>query len=263
MSTGPLASTLLLRVIGVETTDPATHLNLHWCLWVTGSSVRGRIIVGQGSKRDIVDGPDDTIGIPIDSVGVEGIDRFISCNCEATIIRRRVTLSEEVGLNMTIVAAQPFPVYLIEVIGLEDEAANDTDAGGGSNLCGNLAEEDVLGGDDCWCFVGLGDAELCSLPAVCHLCSFRILPIRTLALGEVGSESRSQSWICGASYCLLASASFEDGWVRTLLGRITISECLRLCKRKCGQEHCGGKCGRTHVCLCARCVWMLGCLLIV
>jgi hypothetical protein len=59
-----------------------------------------------------------------------------------------ITLSEVVGLDLGGVATEPLPVDLVEVIGLQNEAGDNTGTGRGSDGDVNLAEEDVLGARD-------------------------------------------------------------------------------------------------------------------
>lgn len=65
-----------------------------------------------------------------------------------TIIARRVPLAEIIGLNVRGVASDEFPVHLIQIVGLEDDAADDSPACGGSHPYFDFAEEEVEFGLD-------------------------------------------------------------------------------------------------------------------
>lgn len=150
LSTGPLASTCSLWVGGIETSNPVTHLDLHWGLREVLASKSDRITVVEGSDEVIVDGPFDELRGPLDGVGVPGADGVSDCVSGRAIIGRGVALSEEVALNMAIVGTQPFPINLVEIVGLQDEGADNTSAWGSLYLRLDLAKEDVFRGADRW-----------------------------------------------------------------------------------------------------------------
>jgi hypothetical protein len=111
-----------------------------------------------------------------------------------TVVGRGVALAEVVGLDLGVVAADPLPVDLIEVVGLEDDAGDDTRTGGGLDLTVELAEEDVvvrgLGGG----LLLVGDGEDGALLAVVldGGAGEGVEVLVTLGLGEVDGDGLAE-----------------------------------------------------------------------
>lgn len=118
-STGPLNRA---GRVGWITTAPGTHFDLHGRLRIL---VWLSIGCCQGSYRDAVDLPHNLVCRPVDGVGLES--GLTSCvRVEGTsIIRTRDALSEVICLDLVRITAEPFPVYLVQVIRLQHEAADD------------------------------------------------------------------------------------------------------------------------------------------
>lgn len=94
----------------LATSDPCSELDLHGSLW-EGASALG-ISVGQSADDVAIDNPVDSLGGPVDGVGVERGQRVVDGVVGATIIRRGVTLAEVVGLDLEVITANPLPINL-------------------------------------------------------------------------------------------------------------------------------------------------------
>lgn len=70
--------------------------------------------------------PFDIVGGPVDGIGGHGADRVGDRVVDGSVVGSGVSLSEEVAFNLRIIGSKPLPIDFIEVIGFEDEAANDT-----------------------------------------------------------------------------------------------------------------------------------------
>ena len=79
---------------------------------------------------------------------------------DGSVVGGGVALSEEVGLDGCISSSQPLPINLVEIIGFEDEGADDTDTGRGLHDHVDLSEHDVLGAADSRSVGGGLDLEL-------------------------------------------------------------------------------------------------------
>lgn len=135
---GPLNGTLG----GVLATgNPGAELDLHGSLGEAGAALG---IGGlEGADDGAVDDPVELGGGPLDGVGVELI-LGVGDGREATaVVGLGATLAEVVGLNLGGVAADPLPINLVEVVGLKNEAGDDTLAEGGPHGNVDLTEEDV------------------------------------------------------------------------------------------------------------------------
>lgn len=72
----------------------------------------------QRSDSDTIDLPHNLIAGPIDGVRVES-PMVVWTRVEgSSVVCRRLTLAEKVALHLRVVATQPFPVDLVEVVGL-------------------------------------------------------------------------------------------------------------------------------------------------
>ena len=67
------------------------------------------------------------VGGPVDGVGVEVVLVAAVGQVGATVVDCGVAFSVVVGLDLGVVRAEPFPVDLVEVVGLQDEGADDAD----------------------------------------------------------------------------------------------------------------------------------------
>ena len=103
-----------------------------------------------------------------------------------TVVGLGAALAEVVGLDLGVVGADPLPIDLVEVIGLEDEGGDNTLAEGGPHGNVDLAEEDVAGrsnGRSIGLLLdGVNGAELV---VVLEGCADHVLEEVVLALGEV------------------------------------------------------------------------------
>jgi len=135
---------------------------------------------------DIVLGPVDGVFVPSSDSGSHGV-------VDGTVIGGNIAFAKEVALNGGIGTSKPLPVNLIEVIGFEDETADDTSSWGRLHVDGNLAEHDIFG-----CAHGRGanlgrNLEVGTvLRVVGHRRTFGITPALGSGgagnLGEVGSK---------------------------------------------------------------------------
>lgn len=104
----------------------------------------------------------------------------------ATVVGRSVALGKVVGLNLLGLATEPLPVDLVEAVGLEDNAGNDTSTRGSNQLNLELSEEDVAETADGRGLLLIGDAEDSALGLVVgKSCTGSKAKERVLALGEV------------------------------------------------------------------------------
>lgn len=122
--------------------DPGAELDLHGGLGVAGAALGVGVV--EGADDDVVDEPVDLLGGPVDGVGVEGVDGGGHGVERAAVVGGHVALAEVVGLDLGVVAAEPLPVDLVEVGGLEDDGGDDADSRAGLELDIDAAEEDVL-----------------------------------------------------------------------------------------------------------------------
>lgn len=80
----------------------------------------------QRSDSDTIDLPHDVIAGPINGVCVESPLVVWTRVKGSSVVSGRLALAEIVALNLSVVATQPFPVNLVEVVGLQDGTADDT-----------------------------------------------------------------------------------------------------------------------------------------
>ncbi len=116
----------------------------------------------------------------------------------ASVVGSRVALAEVVGLDLGGVTAKPLPVDLVKVVGLEDEAGDNTLAEGGLNRNVDLAEEDILVGTDRGSIGLLVDGEDSTVVGVVDRGAIKLVEDIILALGEVDVDGTSESNIVGA-----------------------------------------------------------------
>ena len=120
----------------------------------------------QGSLQGTVDVPFGGCGGPGDAVVVPCLDGRGDVVIDGTVIGGGVALAEEVGLDGGISGAQPFPVDLVEIVGLQDEGADDTGSGRGLEPDIDSAEHDIFRGGDGRCVGGGLDLELGSAGSI-------------------------------------------------------------------------------------------------
>lgn len=158
-TTGPLNGALaVVRV----TTSPDTKSQTHGGLREARAALG--IVVVEGTNDIAVNQPLDHVLVPVDGVGVEGILETRHRHVADTVIGRGITLTEVVGLDLSVVATKGFlyagndhvshhqasgesggtdPVDLVEDIRFQDNAANDTSAGGSLHDHLGSTEEEV------------------------------------------------------------------------------------------------------------------------
>ena len=91
----------------------------------------------------VVNPPFQAVLVPVRGVVVEfrvGVGHGM---VPTTVTCGRVPLAKEVGLYLTGVVSDPFPVDLIQVVRLENHTADDAGALGHLDMCFHDAEEDV------------------------------------------------------------------------------------------------------------------------
>jgi hypothetical protein len=142
---------------GAAAGAPGADLDLHGGLGEAGAALG--LLVLDGADDGAVNDPLDALGGPVDGVGVVHLGGRLDVVEAAAVVGGGVTLAEVVGLDLVVLATEPLPVDLVEVSGLEDDAGDDADTGGGLQLDVETAEEDALVAGDGG-GVGLGlDAE--------------------------------------------------------------------------------------------------------
>lgn len=191
---GNAASPLDGALGGVGATgSPGADLDLHGRLGELGTALG--LLVGQGADDLAIDGPVDLLVGPDDAVLVELAGGVLDGVETAAVVGAVVTLAEVVGLDLGVVAANPLPVDLVEVVGLEDDGGDDTLAGGGLDLAVKLTEEDVVVGGLGGGLLLVGDGEDGTLGAVVGdlgaLEGVEVLV--TVALREVDVDALGQS----------------------------------------------------------------------
>lgn len=180
------------RVVVRITTGPHSDLDHHGRL---------RILVGLcGLRSDYADGlaidlPDNLLTSPVDGVGVEVIVVARVSVEGSTTKALGISLAKVVGLDLRVVSAQPFPVDLVQVIGLEDGAADNAPSGSRLDLEVDASKHNVPIGLDQGRIALLGHGE-CGAVAV-----IRWAPdgfeISRRALGEVKSGRPAERWVRG------------------------------------------------------------------
>lgn len=79
---------------------------------------------------------------------------------DGAVVAGRVSFAEVVALNMRGVSAEDLPVDFIQVIALQDDAADDAGAGGGAHPDFDFAAEEVVFGLDSGGIAAHGDGEV-------------------------------------------------------------------------------------------------------
>ena len=129
-----------------------------------------------------------------------GADGVVDSWVRGAVVAGGVVLAEEVGLDLGVDAAQPLPVDLVEVVGLEDEGADDAGARGSPGDDGDGAEEDVLVGAHGRGLVGLCDDEVGAIGIVGDGSASRGGKEVAGALGEVDLEGGAEGRVIWAGW---------------------------------------------------------------
>lgn len=127
----------------LATGNPGAELDLHGGLGEGAAALLA--VVLESADDSTVDDPVELGRGPLDGVGVELVLGVSDGRETTAVVGLGATLAEVVGLNLGVVAADPLPIDLVEVIGLKDEAGDNTLAEGGPHGNVDLAEEDVAG----------------------------------------------------------------------------------------------------------------------
>jgi hypothetical protein len=137
--------------------NPGAELDLHGSLGeaVAALGVGGDELTDNGA----VDDPLDGLRSPVDGVGVEAALGVAHGGVATTVVHLSAALAEVVGLDLGGITAEPLPVDLVEVVGLESHRGDDTDTSRGLENDIDLAEEDVLAGGDGGGLAFGGDGE--------------------------------------------------------------------------------------------------------
>lgn len=177
------------RVVVRITTGPHSDLDHHGRL---------RILVGLcGLRSDYADGlaidlPDNLLTSPVDGVGVEVIVVARVSVEGSTTKALGISLAKVVGLDLRVVSAQPFPVDLVQIVRLQDGAADNARAGSGLDHVLDVSEHDVEVGGDQRRIALLGDGERGAFAAVVRGRTAAGRPLIRGAFGEVEASRLSQ-----------------------------------------------------------------------
>lgn len=107
----------------------------------------------------------------------------------AAVVRGGVALAKVVGLDLVNVAAEPLPINLVQVVRLQDHAADDAGSGGGLDHGGDGAEEDVELGLHRRGVTRLGNGERETIVVIAGV-AIGHDPVRALSRGEVDRVGR-------------------------------------------------------------------------
>lgn len=138
LATGPRNGAF---VLGAATT-PGAELDLHGGLRVGIGAGEAGILEGTDSRA--IDRPDQAFLSPVQRVGVEVVKGIVHVEVGTTVVSRSISPREVVCLYDVLlrVGAEPFPIDLIEVVRLEDQASDNTSSLGGPDSHINFAKED-------------------------------------------------------------------------------------------------------------------------
>lgn len=161
--------------------------------------------VVEGADEVAVDVPGDGLLGPVDGVVVvlglsrgDGVER-------AAVVAGGVALAKVVGLNLGILAAEPLPVDLIQIIGLDNYTADDTGSGGSLHEDLGAAEEEIPRRLDSWGIALLVQGELSAISAVGDVAGGDGPGIVVGALGEVDLiGALCQTFVGGASFLVIS-----------------------------------------------------------
>lgn len=121
----------------------------------------------------------------------------------ATVIVCGLSLAEVVALNLIGVCSKPFPVDLVQSVGLQYETADDTRAWRGLNLNIHLSEHDVPQRSKLRCIAGLSYGERHAIIAVCGV-ALGCETLRFRREVDVDGPSERRIWGAVASQCGVA-----------------------------------------------------------
>lgn len=193
------------RVVVRVTTGPDSHPDHHGRL--------GILVCLCGLRGDDADGlavdlPDDLLAGPLNRVGVEAIVvarvRVEGSPAEAL----GIALAKVVGLHLRVVTAQPLPVDLVQIVGLEDGAADDALAGSRLDLEVDAPKHYVPVGLEQGRVALLGHGEGSAIAAV------RRVPdgfeVSRRALGEVKGARPAERWVRGTGWREVISTECQN-----------------------------------------------------
>lgn len=227
LATCPLDGALALGVSSSPDTDADVAGSLRVLVSTTVDGV-GRL---QSAHRLAIDEPDESIGRPIDGVGVHLLDIGDIC-LDHAVVSGGITLAKVVHLDFVRFSSNPLPVNLVEVVGLQHNRRDDTLPRGSLRLYLDVAVVEVALGLNGGSIACLRNGEFGAGSNVVEGPS-RLLPAfhGVLAGLEVGLEGGSNRGVV---------------WAPILLGRIAVGEGLGTGKRResaCREEksrpHCG------------------------
>lgn len=161
LTTSPLNGT---RGVGWVTTGPDTDTETHGSLREVVASLSS----SQCANNASVNQPLDAVTLPVDSVGVERSLGGADTDVGSTVVATSVAFAEVVGFDLSGITAESFPVDFVQVIGLEDNRADNTSTGGSLQCHLGGTEKEV-----CRCLDGgsialLGDGEGRTVAAVAN-----------------------------------------------------------------------------------------------
>lgn len=142
----------------------------------------------QSADDGAVDDPVDLVLGPLNGVGVGAGERSIDGVESTTVVGGGVALAEVVGLDLLVVTANPLQVDLIEIIGLENSAGNNTSTLGSLNGDIDTAEHDILVGLDGGGVGSLLDLEDGTLSVGLDVGTLKSLELLAESLGEVAVD---------------------------------------------------------------------------
>ena len=212
--------------VGGVSTGPDTDSNVHGGLREVLSVIR--IFVMEGADEVPVNVPFDLLSCPERGVVVEVLLRLIDRIVDSTVVGRSVALSKVVGFSVGIVDAHEFPIDFVQIVGFEDDAADDSLARGGFQPDLDDAEEKVELGLDRGGFASHGDGHSGAIGPVLD-CASGGVPDSGVSgrFGEVKGVVHAQCRICRAAGAVQGIASSP------CLG---LNHCNQRCKGKKGES---------------------------
>lgn len=163
------------------------------------------VAVVEGSDEGAVDVPLCGFGSPDDAIVVPCFDWCSDIVVDSSVVSCRVAFSEEVGFDGGVGRAKPFPVNLVEVVGFEDEGADDTGSWRSLQIDINLTEKYVFLAANSRGGGGGGDLEFGAAGAVGKCCAISQGPAIRCSLCEVGEDGVpfSITWVGRTSWMML------------------------------------------------------------
>jgi len=152
-------------VLSGVSTGPDSETDSHGCLGIIVASIRGSI--RERPDQRAINIPFQLFRSPMGGVIVEVISRIGRDGVvDGTVIGREVAFAEVIGFYICSIAADKFPVHLVEIVGLEHNGRDDALAGCRAHYDGYRAEEDVELGLNSGGVAFLGDGKLGSIVAI-------------------------------------------------------------------------------------------------